>query len=172
MVVDDLVNIAKEGSEELKESVMAVALYMIRDGCALSGNIYSLIKFFLDEVRDEKLGTLLCELIELNDIDEQLTYDDIVELSKYAAIPDWGKHILMEMDFDQSCLEGYIEYAKALYKVGAEEESKCMLYDAVAAFDAPNISVGIRIMMEENFPADFINLYDSSDFDQERTCML
>jgi hypothetical protein len=172
MVVDDLMNIAKEGSEELKVSVMTVALYMIRDGCALSGNMYGLIKFFLDEVRDEKLGALLCELLKLNYIDEQLAYAEIVELSKYAATPDWGKHILMEMDFDQSCLEGYIQFAKALYKVGAEDESKCMLYDAVAAFDAPNISVGIRIMVEENFPADFINLYDSYEFDQERTRML
>lgn len=71
------------------------------------------------------------------------------------------------MDFNRTCLEDYIQYAKALYKVGAEEEAKGILYEAVEAFDAPNIAVGVRIMVEENFPADFINWYEPYELKEE-----
>ena len=68
MVIDDLINIAKEGSEDLKVSAMTTALYMIRDGCSLSGDTAVLVKFFLDEVQDEKLGALLCDILDLNNL--------------------------------------------------------------------------------------------------------
>jgi len=171
MVIDDLINIAKEGGEDLKVSAMTTALYMVRDGCSLSGDIGILVKFFLDEVQDEKLGALLCDVLALNYFDNEFAYEVVEQLSKYASNSDWGKNLLLSMEFDETCLEGYIQYAKALYKVGAEEESKSILYEAVEAFDAPNISIGIRIMVEENFPVDFINLYDSYHFDEERLHM-